>query len=83
MKTVPFKCDTFQHFLFRQRNEELEALNAERQQQMALLQSELERLRKDNVALYEKVRFLQSYSGQVKLHPCELEENDWLINKVM
>jgi homeobox protein cut-like len=49
----------------RQRNGELEAQNLEQQQQMALLHSEVERLRTDNVALYEKVRFLQSYSGQV------------------
>ena len=49
----------------RQRNQELEALNLDQQQQMALLNGEVERLRKDNVALYEKVRFLQSYSGQV------------------
>ncbi|EFX87497.1 hypothetical protein DAPPUDRAFT_306484 [Daphnia pulex] len=49
---------------FRQRNQELEAQNLEQQQQMALLHSEVERLRTDNVALYEKVRFLQSYSGQ-------------------
>lgn len=51
---------------FRQRNQELEALNLEQQQQMALLNSEVERLRTDNAALYEKVRFLQSYSGQVR-----------------
>lgn len=49
----------------RQRNQELEALNLEQQQQMAILHSEVERLRTDNAALYGKVRFLQSYSGQV------------------
>ena len=48
---------------WRQRNQELEEQNLEQQQQMALLHSEVERLRTDNVALYEKVRFLQSYSG--------------------
>lgn len=53
----------------RQRNQELEAQNLEQQQQMAILHSEVERLRTDNVALYEKVRFLQSYSGQVRAFP--------------
>jgi len=37
----------------------------EQQQQIAVLHGEAERLRTDNVALYEKVRFLQSYAGQV------------------
>ena len=49
----------------RQKNEELEGQLLEQQQQMALLGGEVERLRGDNVALYEKVRYLQSYSAQV------------------
>lgn len=49
---------------FRQKNEELEAQNLEQQQQMALLHCEIGQLRADNVALYEKVRYLQSYSAQ-------------------
>ena len=31
------------------------------QQQVTLLQNEMDKLRSDNVKLYEKIRFLQSY----------------------
>jgi homeobox protein cut-like len=57
----------------RQKNEELEAQNLEQQQQMALLHCEVERLRADNVALYEKVRYLQSYSAQVNVQSDDLQ----------
>ena len=51
---------------FRQRNEELEADVASKGQQVILLQNELDSLRADNLKLYEKIRFLQSYQGQSK-----------------
>jgi cell division protein FtsB len=35
------------------------------QQQMQLQQNEMDKLRSDNVKLYEKIKFLQSYSGKV------------------
>ncbi|XP_042206580.1 protein CASP-like isoform X3 [Homarus americanus] len=49
---------------FRQRNEELEGEVAGRGQQVVLLQNELDSLRADNLKLYEKIRFLQSYQGR-------------------
>ncbi|XP_071512352.1 protein CASP isoform X2 [Panulirus ornatus] len=49
---------------FRQRNEELEGELAGKGQQVVLLQNELDTLRADNLKLYEKIRFLQSYQGR-------------------
>lgn len=49
---------------FRQRNEELEAELTAKSQQVVLLQNELDNLRADNLKLYEKIRFLQSYQGR-------------------
>lgn len=49
---------------FRQRNEELEGELAGKGQQVVLLQNELDSLRADNLKLYEKIRFLQSYQGR-------------------
>ena len=49
---------------FRQRNEELEVELTGKSQQVVLLQNELDSLRADNLKLYEKIRFLQSYQGQ-------------------
>ncbi|XP_068230347.1 protein CASP-like isoform X3 [Palaemon carinicauda] len=49
---------------FRQRNEELEVELTSKGQQVVLLQNELDTLRADNLKLYEKIRFLQSYQGQ-------------------
>lgn len=49
---------------FRQRNEELEAELTGKSQQVVLLQNELDNLRADNLKLYEKIRFLQSYQGR-------------------
>lgn len=52
---------------FHQRVQELEDHSLRQQQQLHHLQSEMDRLQTDNVKLYEKIRFLQSYptSGQV------------------
>lgn len=49
---------------FRQRNEELEGELAGKTQQVILLQNELDSLRADNLKLYEKIKFLQSYQGK-------------------
>ncbi|MEQ2157477.1 Protein CASP, partial [Goodea atripinnis] len=52
---------------FRSRNQELEAENRSMQQTMQALQGELDSLRADNIKLYEKIKFLQSYPGRVSL----------------
>ncbi|XP_071094462.1 protein CASP-like isoform X4 [Haliotis cracherodii] len=46
---------------YRLRAQELEAQTLSQQQQVSLLQNEIDKLRSDNVKLYEKIRFLQSY----------------------
>ncbi|XP_068126364.1 protein CASP isoform X4 [Hyperolius riggenbachi] len=49
---------------FRARNQELEAENRMMHHTMRALQSELDNLRADNIKLYEKIKFLQSYPGK-------------------
>ncbi|CAL8375587.1 unnamed protein product, partial [Gadus morhua 'NCC'] len=49
---------------FRSRNQELEAESRSLQQTMQALQGELDSLRADNIKLYEKIKFLQSYPGR-------------------
>ncbi|CAM4669770.1 unnamed protein product [Caretta caretta] len=49
---------------FRTRNQELEAENRMMQHTMQALQSELDNMRADNIKLYEKIKFLQSYPGR-------------------
>ncbi|XP_048836212.1 cut-like homeobox 1b isoform X3 [Brienomyrus brachyistius] len=49
---------------FRARNQELEAESRSLQQTMQALQNELDSLRADNIKLYEKIKFLQSYPGR-------------------
>ncbi|XP_051521133.1 cut-like homeobox 1b [Myxocyprinus asiaticus] len=49
---------------FRLRNQELEAVNGSLQQTLQALQSELDSLRADNIKLYEKIKFLQSYPNR-------------------
>lgn len=46
---------------FKVRNMELEAQLRHNQQQITVLQNEVDTLRSDNVKLYEKIKFLQSY----------------------
>ncbi|KAL8573354.1 hypothetical protein ACOMHN_032816 [Nucella lapillus] len=46
---------------YRLRAQELEAQTLSQQQQLMLFQNEVDKLRLDNVKLYEKIRFLQSY----------------------
>ncbi|WAR02660.1 CASP-like protein, partial [Mya arenaria] len=45
---------------YRVRAQELEAQTIGQQQQITMLQNEIDKLRSDNVKLYEKVRYLQS-----------------------
>lgn len=49
---------------YRIRAQELEAQTLSQQQQLTLYQNEMDRLRSDNVKLYEKIRFLQTYSNR-------------------
>uniref|UniRef100_A0A9J7X889 Protein CASP n=1 Tax=Cyprinus carpio carpio TaxID=630221 RepID=A0A9J7X889_CYPCA len=49
---------------FRSRNQELEAANSSLQQTLQTLQSQLDSLRADNIKLYEKIKFLQSYPNK-------------------
>ncbi|KAM9370738.1 protein CASP isoform 4-T4 [Phaethornis superciliosus] len=49
---------------FRARNQELEGENRMMQHTVHALQSELDSLRADNIKLYEKIKFLQSYPGR-------------------
>ncbi|KAL2085088.1 hypothetical protein ACEWY4_018408 [Coilia grayii] len=49
---------------FRSRNQELEAESRSMQQTLVALQSELDSLRADNIKLYEKIKFLQTYPGR-------------------
>lgn len=49
---------------FRLRAQELEAQTVGHQQQNQLLQNEMDRLRQDNVKLYEKIKFLQGYPSK-------------------
>ncbi|XP_072320199.1 cut-like homeobox 1b isoform X6 [Eucyclogobius newberryi] len=49
---------------FRSRNQELEAESRSVQHTMQALQNELDSLRADNIKLYEKIKFLQSYPGK-------------------
>lgn len=49
---------------FRSRNQELEAENRRAHQTVQALQAELDSLRADNIKLYEKIKFLQSYPGR-------------------
>ncbi|KAK2184135.1 hypothetical protein NP493_282g02029 [Ridgeia piscesae] len=46
---------------FRMRAQEMEAHHVAQQQQVQLLTNEMDKLRSDNVKLFEKIKFLQSY----------------------
>jgi len=54
---------------FRQRNQELEAENIGLRNRVGGLQADLDRLRADNIKLYEKIKFLQSAAGRSTLSP--------------
>ncbi|KAL1768784.1 CASP isoform X7 [Sigmodon hispidus] len=49
---------------FRTRNQELEAESRMAQHTIQALQNELDSLRADNIKLFEKIKFLQSYPGR-------------------
>ncbi|XP_023260776.1 protein CASP isoform X5 [Seriola lalandi dorsalis] len=51
---------------YRSRNQELETENRSMQQTMQALQNELDSLRADNIKLYEKIKFLQSYPSRAE-----------------
>nr|XP_006812774.1 PREDICTED: protein CASP isoform X2 [Saccoglossus kowalevskii] len=54
---------------FRVRNQELETENRHQQKQIQVIQNELDSLRSDNVKLYEKIKFLQSYPSRSSPRP--------------
>lgn len=49
---------------FRLRAQELETVTLSQQQQVQILQNEMDKLRSDNVKLYEKIKFLQGYTAK-------------------
>lgn len=49
---------------FRLRAQELETVTLAQQQQIQILQNEMDKLRSDNVKLYEKIKFLQGYTAK-------------------
>lgn len=57
---------TKQRERFKQKNAELEVENQHQKQTVLVLQREVDTLRGDNVKLYEKIRFLQTYQGNSK-----------------
>lgn len=64
---------TSQRERFRQRNEELESYNSMQQQQIGVLQGDVDQLRSDNIKLYEKIKFLQSFPSQRPSHSDDME----------
>ena len=55
---------TSQRERFRHRVQELEEHNHIQAQTIQMLQTDLDQLRQDNIKLYEKIKFLQSYGTQ-------------------
>lgn len=49
---------------FRDRNDQLESDNRVLRDQVRQISAEIETIKADNVKLYEKIKFLQSYQGQ-------------------
>lgn len=73
---------------FRQRIQELESENMGNKQQVMFLTNEIDRLRSDNVKLYEKIKFLQSAAGSTKSSKNRLssasedhEDSNFVLNK--
>lgn len=60
---------TSQRDRFRQRNLELEAEVRHERQANTSLRNEIDSLRSDNVKLYEKMKYMQTYSGAAKNTP--------------
>jgi len=58
---------------YRLRAQELEAQNVAQTQQVQLIQNELDKLRSDNLKLYEKIKFLQSYPSKAGESSVEVE----------
>jgi len=73
---------------FRLRAQELETEMMASKQQVIFLTNELDRLRSDNVKLYEKIKFLQSVPNQTRhkrseadLESGDLDESNHVLNK--
>ncbi|KAG0238398.1 hypothetical protein BGW42_005631 [Actinomortierella wolfii] len=54
---------TSQRDRFRQRNSELEAQLREQSEQISTLKNELNHLQKDNLKMYEKIKYMQTYAS--------------------
>lgn len=61
---------------YRIRAQDLEAQNLVLKQQVTLLQNETDKLRSDNVKLYEKIRFLQSYPNKSENHASSVDDTE-------
>lgn len=61
-----FNIVSSQRERFRARVQELEGENISNKQQVLFLTNEIDRLRSDNVKLYEKIKFLQSFTKSSK-----------------
>lgn len=73
---------------FRLRAQELESEMMAGKQQIIFLTNELDRLRSDNVKLYEKIKFLQSVPSKIKqkqsdhdLELADLDDSNHVLNK--
>ncbi|CAF0955737.1 unnamed protein product [Brachionus calyciflorus] len=72
-----FNIVSSQRERFRARVQELETENVSNKQQILFLTNEIDRLRSDNVKLYEKIKFLQSFSSTgSKMTSISLNEDD-------
>ncbi|RNA18994.1 CASP isoform X2 [Brachionus plicatilis] len=71
-----FNIVSSQRERFRARVQELEGENMSSKQQVLFLTNEIDRLRSDNVKLYEKIKFLQSFSKGPKTTSISLMDDD-------
>lgn len=59
---------------FRSRNIELESEGRQFQQTIGSLRTDVDSIRADNIKLYEKIKFLQSYGGGSKNNSNDAEK---------
>lgn len=71
-----FNIVSSQRERFRARVQELESENVSNKQQIIFLTNEIDRLRSDNVKLYEKIKFLQSFTKGSKNTSISINDDD-------
>lgn len=71
-----FNIVSSQRERFRARVQELESENTSNKQQVLFLTNQIDKLRSDNVKLYEKIKFLQSFSKGPKTTSISLNDDD-------